>query len=169
MLEPCSSGQDRLETGSLTKSEGETNMRILGLLKADKDSEAGAPPSKELMEKMGDFIEEITKAGVMLATDGLHPSSKGARVKLSDGKVTVTDGPFVETKELVASYALFEVKSMAEAIEWTTRFLNVLGEGECELRPIYEASDFAPEIFSAEEAAREEANRELMQKNAAKQ
>lgn len=142
-------------------------MRILGLLKADKESEAGAPPSKELMEKMGDFIEEITKAGVMLATDGLHPSSKGARVKVSEGKVTVTDGPFAETKELVASYALFEVKSMAEAIEWTTRFLNVLGEGECELRPIYEASDFAPEIFSPEEAAREEANREQMQKNAA--
>jgi len=144
-------------------------MRILGLLKADKESEAGAPPSKELMEKMGTFIEEITKAGVMLATDGLQPSSKGARVKLSEGKVTVSDGPFVETKELVASYALFEVKTMAEAIEWTTRFLNVLGEGECELRPIFEASDFAPEVFSPEEAAREEASREQMQKNAARQ
>jgi hypothetical protein len=144
-------------------------MRILGLLKADKDSEAGAPPSKELIENMGRFIEEITKAGVLLATDGLQPSSKGARVKLSDGKVTVTDGPFVETKELVASYALFEVKTMDEAIDWTTRFLNVLGEGECELRPIFEASDFAPEVFSPEEAAREEANREQMQKNAAKQ
>ena len=144
-------------------------MRILGLLRADKDSEAGAPPSKELMERMGSFIEEVTKAGVLLATDGLQPSSKGARVKVSDGKVTITDGPFAETKELVASYALFQVDTMAEAIEWTTRFLNVLGEGECELRPIFEASDFAPEIFSAEEAAREDANRELMQKNAAKQ
>jgi hypothetical protein len=126
-------------------------MRILGLLKADKESEAGAPPSRELMENMGMFIEEVMKAGVLLATDGLQPSSKGARVKLSDGKVTVTDGPFIETKELVASYALFEVKSMAEAIEWTTRFLSVLGEGECELRPIYEASDF-PEVFSHEQA-----------------
>ena len=144
-------------------------MRILGLLKADKDSEAGAPPSRELMERMGTFVEEVTKAGVLLATDGLQPSSKGTRVKLSEGKVTVTDGPFVETKELVASYALFQVNTMAEAVEWTRRFLEVLGEGECELRPIYEASDFAPEVFTPEEAAREDANRELMQKNAAKQ
>ena len=144
-------------------------MRILGLLKADKHSEAGAPPTKELLEKMGRFIEEITNAGVLLATDGLQPSSKGARVKLSEGNVTVTDGPFVETKELVASYALFQVKSMPEAIEWTTRFLKVLGEGECELRPIYEASDFAPKTFSAEEAARENATREVMQRNSAKQ
>jgi hypothetical protein len=144
-------------------------MRIMGLLKADKDSEAGAPPSREIMERMGIFVEEVTRAGVLLATDGLHPSSKGTRVKLADGKVTVTDGPFVETKELVASYALFQVNTMAEAIEWTTRFLNVLGEGECELRPIFEASDFAPDIFTLEEAAREEATREEMQKNAAKQ
>jgi hypothetical protein len=144
-------------------------MRILGLLKADEEAEAGAPPSKELIENMGKFIEEITKAGVMLATDGLHPSSKGARVKVSDGKVTVTDGPFIESKELVASYALFQVDTMAEAIDWTTRFLKVLGGGEVELRPIFEASDFAPEVFSPEEAAREEATREQMQKNAAKQ
>jgi hypothetical protein len=119
-------------------------MRFMGLLKADKDSEAGAPPSKELMKEMGKFIEEITKAGVLLATDGLQPSSKGTRVRLSGGKITVTDGPFTETKELIASYALFEVKSMAEAIDWTTRFLKVLGNGECEIRPLFEASDFAP-------------------------
>ncbi len=144
-------------------------MRIIGLLKADKDSEAGTPPSKELMENMGPFIEEVTKAGVLLATDGLQPSSKGARVKVSDGKVTVTDGPFAETKELVASYALLQVKTMDEAIHWTTRFLEVLGGGECELRPIFEASDFDPEIFSPEEKAREEANREQMRKNAVKQ
>jgi hypothetical protein len=144
-------------------------MRIIGLLKADKHSEAGAPPSKELLEKMGKFIEEITKAGVMLATDGLQPSSKGARVKLSGGKVTVTDGPFTESKELVASYALFQVKTMAEAIEWTTRFLKVLGEGECELRPIFEASDFAPEIFSPEQSARDDDVREEMKRNAVKQ
>jgi hypothetical protein len=144
-------------------------MRILGLLKADKYSEAGAPPTKELMENMGTFLEEITKAGVLLATDGLKPSSQGARVKLSEGNVTVTDGPFIETKELVASYALFQVHSMAEAIEWTTRFLKVLGEGECELRPIFEASDFTAEIFSPEEIARDDATRAEMQKNAAKQ
>ena len=144
-------------------------MRILGLLKADKDSEAGIPPSRELIENMGTFLEEVTKAGVLVATDGLHPSSKGTRVKLTDGKVTVTDGPFIETKELVASYALFQVNTMAEAVEWTTRFLKVLGGGECELRPIFEASDFDPEIFSPEEAAREQSHREQMQKNAIKQ
>jgi hypothetical protein len=143
-------------------------MRILGLLKADKGSEAGVPPTKELIERMGRFIEEVTKAGVLLATDGLQPSSKGKRVKVSDGKVTVTDGPFIETKELVASYALFQVNTMEEAVHWTKRFLEVLGEGECELRPIFEASDFAPEAFSPEEAEREEASRKQMQRNAAK-
>ncbi len=89
-------------------------MRFIGLLKADKHSEAGAPPPKDLMERMGKFLEEITKAGVLLATDGLQPTS----------------------------YALFQVKSKAEAIEWTTRFLKVLGEGECEIRPLFEPSDF---------------------------
>ena len=139
-------------------------MRILGLLKADKDSEAGVPPTPELMTRMGKFMEEITRAGVLLATDGLQPSSKGTRVKLSDGKVLVTDGPFAETRELVASYAVLEVKSMAEGVEWTRRFLEALGGGECELRPIFEASDFAPEVFSPGEAPREE-----QQKRASKQ
>ena len=134
-------------------------MRILGMLKADASTEAGVPPSKELIERMGKFVEEITKAGVMLATDGLHPSSKGKRVRLAGGKVTVIDGPFTESKELVASYALFQVKSMDEAIHWTTRFLEVLGKGECELRPIFEPEDFSPEAFSPKERAREEATR----------
>ncbi len=119
-------------------------MRFLGLLKADKSSEAGEPPSPELMERCGKFMEEITKAGVLVATAGLKPSSYGARVRVADGKVTVTDGPFAETKELVASYALFEVKSKEEAIEWTTCFLKVLGEGECEIRPLFEPGDFGP-------------------------
>jgi hypothetical protein len=118
-------------------------MRILGMLKADKDSEAGAPPSMELMERMGTFIDEVMKAGVLVTTDGLTPSSMGKRVRLSGGKVTVIDGPFTESKELIASYALFEVTSMDEAIKWTTRFLDVLGEGECELRPIFDPMDFA--------------------------
>ncbi|HEV8483451.1 MAG TPA: YciI family protein [Blastocatellia bacterium] len=145
-------------------------MRIMGLLKADKESEAGVPPTRELMAEMGTFIEEIMKAGVLVATDGLQPSSKGARVKVSEGKVTVIDGPFTESKELVASYALLEVKSMAEAIEWTTRFLKVLGGGQCELRPIFEATDFPPELFPPEEAAREEAwRKEMQKKNTAKQ
>jgi len=143
-------------------------MRILGLLRADKDSEAGAPPSRELIERMGIFIEEVTKAGVLVASDGLHPSAKGKRVRLAGGKITIIDGPFTESKELVASYALFQVKSMDEAVHWTERFLEVLGEGECELRPIFEASDFPAEVFSPEEAAREEKTRRQMQRNAAK-
>jgi hypothetical protein len=143
-------------------------MRVMGLLKADKDSEACTPPSKELMERMGTFIEEVTKAGVLLATDGLQPSSQGKRVRVSGGKVTVIDGPFTESKELVASYALLDVKSMDEAVHWTTRFLQVLGKGECEIRPLFEASDFPPESFSAEEAAREDATREQMKRNAEK-
>ncbi len=119
-------------------------MRFLGLLKADKESEAGVPPSPELLQRMGVFIEEIMKAGVLTATDGLHPSSKGKRVKLSKGKVTVIDGPFTESKELVASYAIFQTKTIDEAVHWTTRFLQVLGEGECEIRPIFEPDDFGP-------------------------
>ena len=118
-------------------------MRILGMLKADTHSEAGAPPSLELMQRMGVFIDEVMKAGVLVTTDGLTPSSQGKRVRLSGGKVTVIDGPFTESKELVASYALFDVKSMDEAIKWTKRFLEVLGEGECELRPIFDPTDFA--------------------------
>lgn len=117
-------------------------MRILGLLKADESSERGDPPSPELMADVGKFMEEITKAGVILATDGLQPSSRGKRVRLTGGKVTVIDGPFTESKELVASYALMQVKTMEEAVQWTTRFLKVLRQGECELRPLYESSDF---------------------------
>ena len=143
-------------------------MRCIGLLKADKHSEAAEPPPPELMERMGQFIEEITKAGVLLATDGLQPSSKGKRVRLARGKVTVVDGPFTESKELIASYALFEVKSMAEAVEWTTRFLKVLGQGECEIRPIFEPTDFPAESFPPAEVKREEANRKRMKKNAGK-
>jgi hypothetical protein len=143
-------------------------MRILGMLKADATSEAGAPPSKELIERMGVFIEEITKAGVMLDSNGLHPSSKGKRVRLADGKITVIDGPFAESKELVASYAFFQVKSMDEAIHWTTRFLQVLGRGECELRPVFEPEDFSEEVFTPQERKREEATRQKMRRNAAK-
>ena len=117
-------------------------MRVLGLLKADKESEAGVPPTPELIERMGKFIEDVARSGVLVATDGLMPSRYGARVRLSGGKVTVTDGPFTESKELVASYALLEVKSMEEAVVWTERFLKVLGEGECELRPIFDPTSF---------------------------
>jgi hypothetical protein len=117
---------------------------------------------------MGVFMEEVTKAGVILATDGLQPSTTGKRVRLSDGKVTVIDGPFTESKELVASYALFQVKTMDEAIHWTTRFLQVLGQGECELRPIFEPEDFSEEVFTPEAREREEEWRKKMRKNAGK-
>ena len=143
-------------------------MRIMGLLKADEHSEAGAPPDMELMERMGTFVEEVTRAGVLLGSDGLKPTSAGKRVRLADGKVTVTDGPFTESKELIASYALFQVETMDEAVKWTTRFLEVLGRGQCELRPLFEASDFSPEVFPPEAAAREEATREEMRRNAAR-
>lgn len=148
-------------------------MRCLGLLKADASSEAGEPPSPEMMARMGPFLEEVTKAGVLLATDGLKPSSFGKRVRVADGKVTVTDGPFIETKELVASYALFDVNSIDEAVFWTTKFLHVLGEGECEIRPIFGPDDFPADVFpphdaAREDAAREEATREAMRKNADK-
>ena len=141
-------------------------MKILGMLRADAISEAGTPPSRDLIERMGAFVEEITEAGVMLATDGLHPSTKGKRVRLADGNFSVIDAPFTESKELIASYALFQVKSMDEAIHWTKRFLEVLGKGECELRPILEASDFSPEAFTPEEAKREAAMRPQMKRNA---
>jgi hypothetical protein len=144
-------------------------MRFLGLLRANAESESGAMPSAELIQKMGQFMEEVIKAGVLQATDGLKPSSEGKRVRFSNGKATVIDGPFTESKELVASYAIFDVKSMDEAIHWTTRFLEVLGEGECEIRPIFEASDFPADILPPEEAAREAAWRQEMEKNATKQ
>jgi hypothetical protein len=119
-------------------------MRVLGLLKADEHSEAGARPGPEVMERMGKFMEAITKAGVLVESNGLLPSAQGARVRVAGDQVTVTDGPFTESKEMVASYAILEVASMAEAIEWTTRFLKVFGQGECELRPLMEMPPSPP-------------------------
>jgi hypothetical protein len=125
----------------------------------------------ELIAAMGKFNEEMLKAGVMLAAEGLHPSSKGARIKFSGGKRTVTDGSFTEAKELVAGFWLIQVKSKEEAIEWAKRCPDLLGEGmeaEIEVRQVFEASDFPPEIFPPEDAAREQALREELQKKAAK-
>jgi hypothetical protein len=157
----------RRESLPHNRKHQENDMRILGMMRATKESEAGAPPSPELMQRMGVFMEEVMKAGVLLATDGLHPSAKGKRVKITNGKVSITDGPFTESKELVASYALFEVKTMEEAVMWTRRFLEVLGEGECELRPIFDPADVAP--FSPEQSEREEAWRKDMDQRLAKQ
>lgn len=113
-------------------------MRCLGLLRADKSSESGSPPSPELIARMDVFIREVMEAGVLLATDGLMPSAHGKRVKVANGQAVVIDGPFTESKELVASYAVLNVKSMDEAVHWTTKFLTALGGGECEIRPIFE-------------------------------
>jgi hypothetical protein len=156
----------RPETQVPRKQKKETTMKVMGLLKADADSEAGLPPTPELVGKMGDFIEEITRAGVLLQTDGIQPSSTGKRVNLKDGKYTVIDGPFTETKELVAGYAIFQVDTMEEAVEWTKKFLNVLGTGQCELRPVFDMSDFPAESIPPEEAARDQRTRQQMERNA---
>jgi hypothetical protein len=118
-----------------------TKMRVLVLVKASKESETGAMPTKELVADMGKFNDELVKAGVMLAADGLHPSSKGKRVRFADGKRTVIDGPFAETKELVAGFWIWQVKSMDEAVEWLKRAPFGGGE-EVEIRPIFEEADF---------------------------
>jgi hypothetical protein len=132
-------------------------MRFMVIVKADKDSEAGVLPSKELLAEMGKFNEELAKAGVMLAGEGLQASSKGARVRFSGNKTTVIDGPFAETKELVAGFWIWKCKSLQEAIEWTKR--APFSEGaEIEIRQILEAEDFGdnltPELREQEERVR---------------
>ena len=122
-------------------------MRVMVLIKANKDSEEGVMPDEKLLTEMMQYNEELVKAGIMLAGEGLHPSSKGARVKFSGDKRTVVDGPFSETKELVAGFWLWQVKSLDEAIEWVKRCPNPMGvEGEVEIRPVFEAADFGDEL-----------------------
>jgi len=120
-------------------------MRFMVIVKANKDSEAGILPSTEILTAMGKFNEELVKAGVMLAGEGLHPSSKGVRVRFSGGKHTVIDGPFAETKELVAGFWLWQVKSKEEAIEWLKR-APFGGGTEIEIRQVFEADDFGPQL-----------------------
>jgi hypothetical protein len=119
-------------------------MRFMVIVKANKDSEAGVMPSEEMLTAMTKYNEELAKAGAMLAGEGLHPSSKGARIRFSGGKHTVIDGPFAETKELVAGFWLVQAKSMDEAIEWFKR--APFEEGEVEIRQVFEADDFGPEL-----------------------
>ena len=119
-------------------------MRVMVLVKASPESEAGEMPSQEDLSQMTDFNEELVRAGVMLAGEGLHPSSKGARVAFSGGERKVIDGPFAETKELVAGYWLWQVKSVDEALEWLKR--APFREGEVEIRPVFEADDFGDEL-----------------------
>ncbi len=131
-------------------------MRFMIMIKADKDSEAGVLPDEQLLTEMGKFNEELVKAGVMLAGEGLHPSSKGARIRFSGSKRTVIDGPFAESRELIAGFWLWQVRSKEEAIEWAKRCPNPLpGEAEIEIRQVYEAEDFGAE-FTPELRAQEE-------------
>jgi hypothetical protein len=137
-------------------------MRFMILVKADADTEAGVLPSEELLTAMGRYNEELVKAGVLLAGEGLHPSSKGARVRFSGGRTTVIDGPFAETKELIAGFWLIQVRSRDEAIEWVKRVpTNPEVDEEIEIRQVFEADDFGPaltpELREAEEGLRAQA------------
>ena len=135
-------------------------MRFMILLKADKDTEAGVMPSEQLLADMGNFNDELIKAGVMEAGEGLHPSAKGARVRFSDGKISVTDGPFPQTGDSMAGFWIWTVKSKEEAIEWVRKVPMPMtsGEAEIEIRQIFEAGDFGAE-FTPELRAQEERQR----------
>ena len=141
-------------------------MRVMVLVKADKDSEAGVMPSEQLLTDMGNYNEELVKAGIMLSGEGLHPSSKGKRVRFSGDKKTVIDGPFAETKELIAGYWIWQVKSMDEAVEWARRCPDPMpGEdSDLEIRPFFESEDFGaeftPELRAQEERLRAEMERQ---------
>ncbi len=139
-------------------------MRVIVMVKATKDSEAGIMPSTELLEAMGKFNEELVKAGVMMAGEGLKPSSQGKRVAFEGRGRTVIDGPFAETRELVAGFWLWEVKDMAEAVEWVKRCPNpMLGPSEIEIRPLFEMADFG-EAMTPEVAALHDRNRDKLRK-----
>lgn len=139
-------------------------MRVMVIIKANKDSEAGIMPGEKLLTDMGDFNEELVKAGVMLAGEGLHPSSKGKRVKFSGGQRIVTDGPFAETKELIAGFWLWQVKSIDEAVDWVKRIPfdpeSSPDDSEIEIRPVFEAEEFGeeytPELRAQEDRLRAE-------------
>ena len=136
-------------------------MRVMVIVKATADSEAGVMPSEQLLAEMGNYNEELVKAGIMLAGEGLHPSSKGKRVRFSGRDRTVVDGPFAETKELIAGFWLWQVRSMEEALEWVRRCPNPMpGDSEIEIRPVFEADDFGaeltPELREQEERLRKE-------------
>ena len=140
-------------------------MRFMVIVKATKESEAGEMPSTELLTAMGNYNEQLVKAGIMLAGEGLHPSSKGARVRFSGDKRTVVDGPFTETKELIAGFWLWQVRSKEEAIEWVKRCPNpMMSDSEIELRQVFEAEDFGAE-FTPELRAQEDRIRQIAESN----
>ncbi|MEO6364450.1 MAG: YciI family protein [Luteimonas sp.] len=140
-------------------------MRVMVMVKASKDSEAGVMPDETMLAAMGAFNEQLVNAGIMLAGEGLHPSSRGARVAFSGNKRTVVDGPFAETKELVAGFWLWQVRSMDEAVEWVRRCPNPMpGDSEIEIRPVFEAEDFGaaltPELREQDKRTRARAANE---------
>ena len=142
-------------------------MRVMVIVKATKNSEAGVMPSPELFEAMGKFNEELVEAGVMLAGDGLQPSRAGKRVRFANGKKHILDGPFAETKELIAGYWIWQVRSMDEALEWARRCPDPMPgeESELELRPLYEMEDFGevpPEVLERDERLRKELERQKL-------
>jgi len=137
-------------------------MRVMILMKANKDSEAGVFPSEQVLTQMGNFNEELVKAGIMQAGEGLHPSSKGARVRFANGKQTVIDGPFAETKELLAGFWMWKVKSMDEALDWVKRIPNPDNDDfEVELRPVFEMEDFGAELTPEARAQEERLRAEM--------
>jgi hypothetical protein len=146
-------------------------MKVMVIVKATRNSEAGAMPSEKLLSDMGAFNEELVKAGIMLAGEGLHPSARGKRIKFSGGKRTVVDGPFAETTSLVAGYWLWQVRSIDEALEWAKRCPDPMPgeEAELEIRPIFEAEDFGaeftPELRAQEERLREDIERQNKSKH----
>ncbi|KYF72938.1 dehydrogenase [Sorangium cellulosum] len=149
-------------------------MRFMILIKATKDSEAGVMPGEQLLTEMGKFNEELVKAGILVAGDGLHPSAKGARVRFSGDKRTVIDGPFTETKELIAGYWIWEVKSKEEAIAWVKRCPNpMLEESEIEIRQVFTADDFGPaltpELREQEDRLRAQTEERLRAESSGKQ
>ena len=139
-------------------------MRVMVFVKANKDSEAGVMPSQKILTDMGNFNEELVKAGVMLAGDGLHPSSKGKRVRFSGQQRTVIDGPFAETKELIAGYWLWQVKSLEDAVQWLKR-APFDGGTEVEIRPVFEAADFGAELTPELQAQEERLRAQAAKKN----
>jgi len=145
-------------------------MKVIVMVKASKNSEAGIMPSEKLLTDMGKYNEELVKAGVILAGEGLHPSSKGKRVRFVDDKRTLIDGPFAETRELIAGFWIWQVKSMAEAVEWARRCPNPMPgeEAELEIRPVFEAEDFGkeftPELQAQEERLRAQVEQQQQQK-----
>jgi hypothetical protein len=150
----------------MNRLEGEAPMRVIVMVKATKESEAGVLPNKEILAEMGRFNEQLVKAGVMLAGEGLHATAKGKRVRFEGAKKTVIDGPFAETKELIAGFWLWQVKSMDEAVEWLKR-APFDGGAEVEIRQIFEAEDFGDE-FTPELRAQEERQRKQAAANAKK-